>query len=61
MPPPQGVRRDEGREPFTTRPQSLEQGQHDPFFRSDPRTVHLATKDADLLAKHQQLDVLRRR
>ncbi|MGB7051905.1 MAG: hypothetical protein WBG41_10070 [Acidimicrobiales bacterium] len=58
MPPPEGVRRDQGREPFTSRPQSLEQGKDDPFFRSDSRTIHLAAEDGHLLAKHQELNVL---
>jgi hypothetical protein len=39
----------------------LEQGQDDPVFRSDPWTIHLATKETDLLGEHQQFDVLRRR
>ncbi len=45
----QGVRRDQGREPFTRRAQPLEQGQDDPVVRSDPWTIHLAAKDTDLL------------
>ena len=58
MPPPESVRRDEEREPFTSRPQSLQQGRDDPFFRSDPRTIHLAAEDSHLLAEHQELNVL---
>jgi len=58
MPSPQRVRRDQGREPFACRSQSLEQGQDDPLIWSDPRTIHLATEDTEFLAEHQQLDVL---
>jgi hypothetical protein len=58
MPSAERVRRDQGGKPFACWTQSLEQGQDDPLFRSDPRTIHLAAKDAHLLAKHQELDVL---
>jgi hypothetical protein len=53
VPAAQGVRGHQRRESFANRAQLLQDGEDNPFFRSDLGAFDLATENAHLLAEDQ--------